>query len=274
MRIDSHQHFWKYDSAKHDWITSEMAVIRRDFQPDDLRPLLQTAGIDGCITVQVDQNIKETLVLLRHADQNPFIKGVVGWIDFRGKEVHERLSYFTQYKKLKGFRHIVQAEPEGFLRQTAFLAGIQSLNEFNFTYDLLVYPHQLEEAIKFVGRFPEQKFVLDHLAKPSIRDKKLEPWRSQIKRLAAAGHIWCKFSGMITEADWKTWKPDDFFPYMEIILEAFGADRILYGSDWPVCLVAGSYPTQLGIVETFIDRLSPTEKQQIMGKNAIQFYNL
>jgi L-fuconolactonase len=274
MRIDAHQHFWKFDPERHSWITPEMAAIRRDFLPRDLQVILRDERFDGCVTVQVDQTAKETLTLLRLADQNAFMRGVVGWIDLRAEEIEERLSFLTRYKKLKGFRHIVQSEAAGFLLQQNFLRGVGFLRQFNFTYDVLIYPHQLDEATQFVALFPEQKFVLDHLAKPSIRQGTLEPWKSQIKKFAAAGNVHCKLSGLVTEADWKNWKQADFLPYIDCILDAFGPSRIMYGSDWPVCQVAATYQQQLQIIESYLNRLSMAEKQLIMGENAVQFYNL
>src|SRR6266850_4285908 len=191
-RIDSHQHFWKFDPDKDAWITPDMEAIRKDFLPDDLRPLLSAAKMDGSVTVQVDQTAKETLLMLRLADQNPFIKGIVGWVDLRSPGVKDQLAYLSQYKKLKGFRHIVQAEPDGFLLQKEFLNGIRALADFGYTYDLLIYPKQLPEAVQFISQFPDQKFVLDHLAKPFIRTGNLDPWTKQITALASAGNIYCK----------------------------------------------------------------------------------
>jgi L-fuconolactonase len=274
LRIDSHQHFWKYDPVRDAWITPDREAIRRDFLPDDLRPLLRDSNIDGSVNVQVDQSAKETLMMLRLADQNPFIKGVVGWVDLRSPGVNDQLAYLSQYKKLKGFRHIVQAEPDGFLLQKDFLRGIKSLADFGYTYDLLVYPTQLQEAVGFVRQFPAQKFVLDHMAKPLIREGSFEPWKKYIANLASAGNVYCKLSGMVTEADWKKWEPADFRPYLDVVFSCFGPQRLLYGSDWPVCLLASTYQQQLAIVEDYINPLSFSEKQHIMGENAVQFYNL
>jgi len=273
-RIDAHQHFWKYDPVKDAWITPDMETIRKDFLPDDLRPLLSASKMDGCVTVQVDQTAKETLVMLRLADQHPFINGIVGWVDLRSPGVKDQLDYLSQFKKLKGFRHIVQAEPDGFLLQKDFLDGIKALADFGYTYDLLIFPGQLQEAVRFVRQFPNQKFVLDHMAKPLIRAGSLEPWTKQITALASAGNIYCKLSGMVTEADWKKWAPKNFLPYLDVVFSCFGPKRLLYGSDWPVCLLASTYPQQLAIVEDYLNQLTPSEKQGIMGENAIQFYNL
>ena len=274
MRVDSHQHFWKFDPIRDAWITAEMQTIRKDFDPVDLQPLLKKNNVDACVTIQVGQSEKETFFQLEHAAQNGFIKGVVGWVDLKSPKIKDRLTHFLQHKKVKGFRHIVQAEPDGFLAQKEFLRGIASLAEFGFTYDLLIYPHQLEEAISFVQQFPDQKIVLDHLAKPLIKNGILEPWATYIAELASFENVHCKISGMVTEADWQLWKAGDLIPYLDVVLECFGPQRLLYGSDWPVCLLASSYSRQLAVVEDFISRLSPGEKQGIMGENAIQFYNL
>ncbi len=274
VRIDSHQHFWKYDPVKDAWITPDMEAIRKDFLPGDLGPLLRASGIDGCVHVQVDQSAKETLKMLRLADEHPFIKGIVGWVDFLSPGIKDQLAYLHQYKKLKGFRHIVQAEPDGFLLQKDFLRGIKSLAEFGYTYDILIYPRQLQEAAQFVRQFPDQKFILDHMAKPLIRERGLEPWKKYIASLASAGNIYCKLSGMVTEADWKKWEPADFLPYLDVVFNCFGPQRLLYGSDWPVCLLASTYQQQLAVVENYINPLTSSEKLRIMGKNAVQFYNL
>ena len=273
-RIDSHQHFWKYDTSRHGWINDEMEVLKRDFLPEHLAPSLKENKIDGCVVVQADQTEQETEFLLKLAEQNSFIKGVVGWVDFRSKKIKERLEYFSQFKNLKGFRHIVQGEPKGFLKQKDFLSGISQLEKYNFTYDVLIYHHQLQEAIEFVKQFPNQKIVIDHLAKPDIRNNEFTNWSKGIKSLSFFENVFCKFSGFTTEADWKIWKPEDFTPYFEFILQNFGIKRLLYGSDWPVCLCASTYKSQLQLVEDFISKLSAAEKQLIMGGNAIDFYNL
>jgi L-fuconolactonase len=273
-RIDSHQHFWKYSQARDTWITDEMKVIQRDFFPEDLAPLLKKTNIDGCVTVQADQSDEETNFLLELAAQHEFIKGVVGWVDLRSPVLEQKLQDLSRYKKLKGFRHIVQAEPPGFLLQKDFLQGIRLLKVYQFTYDILIYPDQCMDAIQFVKEHPEQPFVVDHLAKPLIKEKLLQPWKLYMKELAQFPNVMCKLSGMVTEADWKYWNPEDFHPYMETILECFSANRVMYGSDWPVCLVAASYDQQAALVENYISQLSDSEKQQIMGGNAIRFYNL
>jgi L-fuconolactonase len=274
IRIDSHQHFWKFDAGRHGWITDEMKILQQDFSPETLDPILKENKINGCVTVQVEQSENETQFLLTLANQIEFIKGVVGWIDLRADNINERLEYFARFKNLKGFRHIVQGEPNGFLAGNKFLHGISKLEKFAFTYDVLIYHHQLPEAIEFVRRFPNQKFVVDHLAKPDIKQNGFKEWSKGIRLLSEFENIACKLSGFTTEAAWKSWTPQDFTPYFDLILECFGSRRLLYGSDWPVCLLAASYDQQLRITESHISKLSAAEKQRIMGGNAIHFYNL
>jgi L-fuconolactonase len=272
--IDSHQHFWKYDPIRHSWISDEMEVIRRDFQPVDLQPLLEKNRITGSVVVQVDQTEDETLSLLALANKHSFIKGVVGWIDLRNTNLGSRLEYFSSLKKLKGFRHIVQAEKPGFLKQESFIVGVQNLAPHNFTYDLLVYHHQLEEALDFLKLVPETRIVIDHLAKPSIATNDFNHWAVHMKKIAAFANVYCKVSGMVTEARWRAWKYEDFVPYLDVVTNAFGTHRLMYGSDWPVCLVAASYDGQFGIVQKYFSAFSTDEKNQILGRNAERFYNL
>ena len=272
--IDSHQHFWKYNSSTHGWISDEMRVIRRDFQPADLAPLLETHRINGCVSVQVDQTEEETLSLLALANQHNFIKGVVGWIDLRNSNLTSRLEYFSTLKKLKGFRHIVQGERPRFLAQESFVRGVRELRHFNLTYDLLIYHHQLEEGIAFVRRVTDTKVVIDHIAKPSIRTGEIKEWAKHMKAMAQFPNVVCKVSGMVTEADLASWKYEDLAPYLEVVLEAFGANRLLYGSDWPVCLVAATYDAQFSMIQRFVSPLSDSEKKAILGGNAERFYNL
>jgi L-fuconolactonase len=274
MTIDSHQHFWIFDPVRDSWITPEMEAIRRDFLPADLEPVLQANGIDGCVAVQADQTDTETEFLLHLAEANDFIKGVVGWIDLRTPDLYDRLEKYSQFELLKGFRHIVQSEPEGFLLQQDFIKGVGQLAAFDFTYDILVYPHQLEEAYEFAKRLPRVRFVLDHLAKPYIKKGEKEIWAGSIKKLAELPNVSCKLSGMVTEADWHNWQSADLQPYMDVVLDAFGAKRLLFGSDWPVCLVAAQYEDMKAVVTEFISSFSPTEKEAIMGGNASVCYNL
>jgi len=274
MRIDAHQHFWQYNPIRDAWMTKEMSVIRKDFLPDDLQPLLLKNNIDGCVAVQAAQSEEETEFLLGLAYQHPFIKGVVGWVNLKNPNLSEHLSWFSQFKILKGFRHIVQSETEGFLLDKKFIKGITELSNLNFTYDILVYPHQLKETIEFIRLFPNQKFVIDHLAKPYIKSGNIDDWKRAISLCASFENVSCKISGLVTEADWLNWKREDFTSYLDVAIEQFGPKRLIYGSDWPVCLVAASYEQQLNLTEEYLNKLSVSEKTLIMGENAISFYNL
>jgi L-fuconolactonase len=251
-----------------------MKVIQRDFLPADLAPVLHENKIDGCVSVQADQSENETQFLLKLAAENEFIKGVVGWVDLRSAQLHERLQYFSGFKKLKGFRHVAQAEPIGFLRRPDFSMGIRGLRNYHFTYDILIYPQQIADAIWLVRQHPDQKFVVDHLAKPVIREKEITNWSAGMKELSSFANVYCKLSGMVTEAVWNRWTMNDFKPYLDFVLQHFGVNRVMYGSDWPVCLVAAAYQNQLGILEEYLHSFSTSEKDKIMGENAIQFYNL
>jgi len=273
-RIDSHQHFWKFDPVRDSWIADEMQVIQKDFLPDDLAPLLRENKFEGCISVQADQSEAETNFLLDLANQYAFIKGVVGWVDLRAPFVDERLNQYSKQTKLKGIRHVVQSEPAGFLQQKEFLRGIKALKNYNLTYDILIKEHQLEETLKFVSQFPDQQFVIDHIAKPRIGKEGRNTWEKNLAAVAAFDNVCCKLSGLVTEADWRNWTYTDFTPYLDAVLAFFGPKRVMYGSDWPVCLVAGSYADQLGIIERYVSPFSDSEKQLIMGKNVVRFYNL
>lgn len=274
MTIDAHQHFWKYDPVKDAWITDEMNVIQRDFLPIDLAPILRQNKIDGCISVQAAQTEVETDFLLSLVKGNDFIKGVVGWVDLRNPNLEQRLEYYSDFTVLKGFRHIVQAEPKGFLLDQKFIEGVRKLAEYNFTYDLLIYHHQLEEALAFVHHVPDVKIVVDHIAKPSIKTKEKTHWELNMAAMATYDNIYCKISGMVTEADWRDIRYENFEPYLDEVFEAFGTSRLMYGSDWPVCLLAASYEQQLSIVHRYISKLSVAEKLAVFGENAETFYNL
>lgn len=275
MKIDAHQHFWKYNPERDAWITEEMRVIRKDFFPDDLFPLLEQNGISGTVAVQADQSEEETEFLLGLAHANHFIKGVVGWIDLKSAAVEKNLEEFSDDLILKGFRHVVQGEtdPE-FLIRPDFIRGIKALQKKNYTYDLLIYQHQLPMAVKFLQQFPDQPFVLDHIAKPLIKSGIWKDWAEQIRALASFPNVMCKVSGMVTEADWSDWQPSDFKIYLDVVAEAFGPNRLMYGSDWPVCLVAADYKRQLSLVEDYFKSWSEAEQLAIFGGNAIRFYKL
>lgn len=274
MKIDAHQHFWKYQKVGFEWITDDMNVIRKSFLPTDLSPLLQQNEIDGCVAVQVDQTEAENDFLLGLADQNTFIKGVVGWVDFKSDQIADRLAYYSQNKRIKGFRHVVQSEPDGFLLQPNFIRCVKTLKTFDFTYDILVYARQLPDVIKFLERVPDQRLVIDHLAKPDIKSSELKDWTKYMKAAAHFENVYCKLSGMVTEADWYNWKAEDFKPYLDVVFECFGVNRLMYGSDWPVCNVAATYNQQWSLVTNYIAHLSSTEKELIEGGNAVRFYNL
>jgi len=275
MKIDSHQHFWQYEPVKHEWIDDEMAVIRRDFMPSDLQKVYQENNIDGCVAVQADQTLAETDFLLNLAKENDFIKGIVGWVDLRSENIDTVLEEYHPKKKLKGWRHVVQGEPDhNFLMRPDFLKGISYLEKYDYTYDILIFPHQLGTALEFVRQFPHQKFVIDHIAKPYIKDGFFDGWAVLMKEIAKYENVYCKISGMITEADYSSWTESQLHPYMRLVIEAFGTDRIMYGSDWPVCLVAGNYGQVKKVITNFIAELSIDEQNKIMGDNAISFYNL
>ncbi len=275
MKIDAHQHFWKYDPARDAWITDAMSVLKRDFLPEDLAREFQANGIDASIAVQADQSENETLFLLGLADRNASIAGVVGWVDLSSSQVAERLQFFSQFEKLRGFRHIAQAEPDNrFLVRRDFMNGISRLREFGFTYDILIYPKHLRVAIELAAKLPGQRLVIDHLAKPEIRTSNAKTWAAHMVDLAKNPNVYCKLSGLVTEADWRRWKTGDFRPYLDVAFEAFGPDRLMFGSDWPVCLLAGSYRQVKQIIEDYLEDYTADVKEKIFGGNAMQFYGL
>jgi L-fuconolactonase len=272
--IDSHQHFWEYDPADYPWIKSDWP-IRRSFLPSDLEPLLRKSGFDGCVAVQARQSLRESEWLLELAEKNPFIAGVVGWVDLRSPEVEQQLELFNGKAKFVAVRHVVQDEPDDrFMLREDFLRGVGTLKQFDLAYDILIFPKQLPAAIELVRRFPEQRFVLDHIAKPSIKDELIEPWARQIRELGTAQNVYCKLSGMVTEAPWQTWSRTDFQPYLEIVWEAFGPDRLMAGSDWPVCLLSSEYERTMEIVQRYLEQFGPVERKKVLGANAVRFYRL
>lgn len=275
MTIDSHQHFWKYDPETYAWIDDSMSILQRDFLPSDLKKILDENNVDACVAVQANQSLDETDFLVALSDENPFIKGVVGWADLRDPSIHSTLNRYSSHKNLKGFRHVVQEEADhNFLLRQDFLRGIALLADYNFTYDILTFPHQLGATLEFVKRFPNQKFVIDHISKPYIKDGFYDGWAHLMKEIATHENVYCKLSGMVTEANHDSWTDEQIKPYMELVLEAFGTKRVMYGSDWPVCLLAGKYEQVKNVVTNFIAPLSIDEKNNIMGQNAITFYNL
>ncbi|MET7000993.1 amidohydrolase family protein [Chitinophaga defluvii] len=273
--IDAHQHFWHYNPVRDAWITDDMKVIQRNFLPEDLAPVLAANQVDGCVAVQADQSEEETFFLLKAAEEHDFVKGVVGWVDLRAANIAARLSHFAAEKKLKGFRHIVQAEPDNmFLLREDFCNGVKALAVHDFTYDILVYPTQLPAVEKFVEKFPEQRLVIDHMAKPYFKTGDIKDWAASMRKIAQSPHVHCKVSGMVTEADWQQWQPADFKPFLDVVLEAFGPERMMFGSDWPVCLVAGDYGRVKALLTDYISALTDAEQHGIMGENAVNFYKL
>lgn len=272
--IDTHQHFWKYDPVNYSWINDEMQVIRRDFLPGDLAVVLKENKVQGCVAVQADQTEAETNWLLELAAKNDFIQGVVGWVDLRNSNIEERLQHYAQFKKLKGFRHVLQGEEPSFMLQESFLNGISKLNQFGFAYDILIFPQHLSAALQLVEQFPQQRFVIDHVAKPYIKDGKIDEWKAGMQQLAQHSNVYCKISGMVTEADWKTWTADQLKPYIDVVVESFGIDRIMFGSDWPVCLVASSYNKWIETVQNYFASFSIEDQQKVFSSNAIKFYQL
>lgn len=275
MRIDAHQHFWRYDAADYAWITDAMAPLKRDFLPADLKPLLEGIGFDGSIAVQARHSVDETRWLLDLAETHPCLRGVVGWVDLCSPDAPRHLEELANNRKLVGIRHVAQDEPEDeFLLRPDFCRGIALLQDFGLAYDILIYPRHLGVAVSFARRFPEQRFVLDHIAKPGIANHVLEPWNRDVRALAELANVHCKLSGMVTEARWKQWRREDFRPYLDTVLEAFGPSRLMIGSDWPVCTLAADYRSTMEIVMEFIEELSGAEREAILGGNCAQFYRL
>jgi L-fuconolactonase len=274
IRIDAHQHFWRYDAAHYAWIDESMSILQEDFLPERLEPLLQRNGFSGSVAVQASTSVAETRYYLELSDQHPSIRGVVGWVNLCAPDVEAVLADVARHPKLVGIRHVVQAEPADFMNRPDFRRGIGWLSRFGLAYDILIYARQLPAAIDLVRAFPEQRFVLDHIGKPPIRSGEIEPWRSQMRQLAASENVYCKLSGMVTEADWRSWKLADLAPYLEVALECFGPRRSMIGSDWPVCCLAGDYDRVIGAVTQYVSNLSPEEQSSIMGSTAASFYRL
>ena len=274
MRIDAHQHFWNYDSERFEWITDDMAELRRDFLPEDLYPILQTAQIDGCIAVQAEEHLRETEFLLELSDSHPWIMGVVGWVELAQDNLDELLDAWSSNSKLLGFREILQSKDPEYMLRKDFIRGIRKIGQRGYTYDLLTYPHQLNAALKLVDSCPNQGFVIDHLSKPDIKAGDWKAWKKSLQPFGERELVCAKVSGLVTEADWKKWNSSDLFPYLEIALEIFGPKRLLFGSDWPVCLAAGDYPEVIGVIESFADQLSGDEKDALFGENAQEFYKI
>lgn len=275
IKIDAHQHFWKYNSEEYGWIKDGMDVLKKDYLPPDLSEVQAPIGFEGAVAVQARQEIAESEFLMDLVFRYPNVKGVVGWVDLRSPSVDEDLENYSKHPTFVGVRHVIHDEEDDFfMMRPEFQRGISLLKQFDLTYDLLLFEKHLTTAIQLVKLFPEQKFVLDHISKPRIKEQAFEPWESDLKELAALDNVWCKLSGMVTEADWTNWTPDDIVPYIYLTLEAFGANRCMIGSDWPVCLVAGEYDKVMGVVMDAIEKLSVEEQAAILGQTCIDFYDL
>ncbi|MFL5746366.1 MAG: amidohydrolase family protein [Niastella sp.] len=272
--IDSHVHFWKYDKKTYDWIDNSMKTLQQDYLPEHLALVSRRNNVDGVVAVQATQSETETHFLVELAKTHSIIKGVVGWIDLQADNIAERLQYFSQYPIIKGYRHVVQGEPLDFLARPNFRRGVAALKAFNYTYDILIFHNQLQPAIDFVRAFPDQPFVIDHCAKPDIRHKQIDDWRTGIQEIAQFPNVCCKLSGLFTETNWKEWSAADFFPYLDVVFEAFGTNRLLFGSDWPVMLLSGIYVQWKSLLEKYMERFPAEEREKVFGSNAIQFYNL
>lgn len=272
--IDSHVHFWKYDKKRYDWIDNNMKVLQEDHLPEHFALTAKRNHIDGVVAVQADQSEFETHFLVELAKTHPIIRGVVGWIDLQAENVSDRLQYFSQYSSIKGYRHIVQGEPNDFLGRESFRRGVRALQPYNYTYDILVYHHQLSPALDFAAAFPDMKLVIDHCAKPDIRHKHIDDWKALMTEMGKLPNVYCKLSGLLTEAKWKEWSAADFYPYLDVVFNAFGTDRLLFGSDWPVMLLSGIYVQWKSLLEKFMENFPEEERQKVFGLNAIEFYNL
>jgi L-fuconolactonase len=273
--IDSHIHFWDYDPERHSWISEEMKVIQKSFHPQDALVNFERSGVEGCVAVQADVTEYETQYLADYAAAHPFIKGVVGWTDLKAPDLEERLHTYRQNQVIKGFREIMQGSPdERFLTNKDFHQGVGRLKDFGFTYDVLIYHDQLPAAIKFTEKFPDQPFILDHIAKPNIKSGEWKKWKEDIREIAKNPRMYCKVSGMVTESDYTNWTYKDMLPYLDIVAEFFGTDRLCYGSDWPVCLLAAQYDQALGIVTEFLKQVPDVEKEKVLSGNTSTFYNL
>ncbi|MFD0941336.1 amidohydrolase family protein [Pedobacter boryungensis] len=272
--IDSHVHFWKFDPIRDSWITNEMAVLRQDYLPNKLIDELKANQVDGCIAVQADQSITETEFLLNLAHQYSFIKGIVGWIDLKSPNLDEQLEKYAKQPLIKGWRHIVQAEPAGFLLQHDFIQGINTLRHYNYTYDILVQHAQLPEVIEFLNRTENQSFVIDHCAKPDLKNREMEDWAKNIRLIAQQKHVFCKLSGLLTECDWVNWDEKTIFNCLDVIFESFGTERIIFGSDWPVLLLASNYTNWISLIKKYTKDFTAADQQAIFNDNAVKFYNI
>jgi L-fuconolactonase len=273
--IDAHHHFWNYDPVRDSWITNEMKELQKDWLPSDIEDVFRANQVEGSVVVQADPSENENEYLLDLADQYSFIRGVVGWIDLKSERIEEKLKYYHQFSRMKGFRNLLQGEKQrDVMLDPAFKKGIGLLNKYGFSYDLLILPDQLEHAVKLVAAFPDQRFIIDHLAKPSIRKGIISDWKSAIAPFAGYQNVYCKISGMVNEADWKYWEENDFRPYLDTVVETFGTKRLIFGSDWPVCLLAAAYDEVKRIATNYFNTFSISEQADFFGANARTFYQL
>jgi len=256
-------------------MTEQMVALKRDFLPEDLERLLRTIHFGGSVAVQARQNLEETRWLLELAQQYPFIKGVVGWVDLRSEQLPGQLERFARNPRLVGVRHVVQDEPDDdFMLRPEFRRGISQLRDFDLTYDLLLFPKHLTAAARLVEEFPQQPFVLDHIAKPRITEELISPWQHDLRQLAKLPNVFCKLSGMVTEARWKQWQPSDFHRYLDIVFDAFGCRRIMIGSDWPVCTLSGEYEPVMKIVIDYVQQFPAEDQGAVLGGNCARFYQI
>jgi L-fuconolactonase len=275
LQLDAHQHFWNYEPEEYDWTGGPDSPISRSFGPEDLKPLLAAHGYEGTVAVQARQSLAENDYLLNLADRYDIVKAVVGWVDLRSPEASRQLARYATHPKFRGVRHVVQGEPDdAFMLREDFQRGIGELADYGLTYDILIYHRHLPYAVELVKRFPKQKFVLDHIAKPDIKHGIVTPWAEQIRRLADCGNVWCKVSGMVTEADWGGWRKNDFTPYLETVFEAFGSERTMIGSDWPVCTLSADYERTMGIVTYYCEDWSDKDRERLLGGNCAAFYGI
>jgi len=275
MIIDTHHHYWNYNPVEFDWIDDEMASIRKSFLPQDLKSTLAGTGVEGVVTVQARQLVEETDWLLGLAEENDFMKGVVGWLPLADDGIEGLLDKYAANRWLKSLRHVIQGEPDpAFILGDKFNRGVGMLKDYKLAYDILILEHQLPNTITFVDSHPNQQFVVDHIAKPRIKANEISPWAKNIKELAKRENVSCKISGMVTEADFNKWTPEQLKPYFDVVLEAFGPSRLMYGSDWPVCLVASSYENWLQLVKDALSQLSEEERELVYSKNAKRVYQL
>jgi L-fuconolactonase len=275
VKIDAHQHFWRYSAAEYDWIDDNMRAIRTDFLPETFAPVLAPNGVSGTVAVEARQTLKETNWLLDLADEHSWIKGVVGWVPLADPNVGDTLASLVQRPRFKGVRHVVQGESDpAFLERTEFNRGIEECTKLGLVYDVLILERQLPATIKFADRHPNQVFVLDHIAKPVVQGVPSAPWVENIRELARRENISCKFSGVVTEVSGWQWTPELLRPYFDVVLEAFGPHRLMFGSDWPVCLVAASYAQWFEFVQSCVASLSANDRDRVLGGNAVQIYRL